>query len=78
LGGIAIPLATVTPPNAPGTVQFKEGATNLGKPVPVTGGIAPGPTNNLNKGQHSLTAVFTPTHPTNFQSSTSNTVTFRF
>lgn len=40
------PLATVTPPNAPGTIQFKEGTTNLGKPVPVTGGIAPGPTDN--------------------------------
>ncbi|MGC1734159.1 MAG: hypothetical protein WA731_16140, partial [Pseudonocardiaceae bacterium] len=43
LGGIAIPTAHVAPPNAPGTVQFKDGTTNLGGPVPVTGGLAIGP-----------------------------------
>lgn len=38
LGGIAIPTARLTPANALGTVQFKDGATNLGIPVPVLGG----------------------------------------
>jgi hypothetical protein len=78
LGGIAIPTARVAPPNATGTVQFKDGTTNLGGPVSVLGGIAIGPVTTLAKGQHHLTAVFTPTAPTKFEPSTSNTVTFTF
>jgi Bacterial Ig-like domain (group 3) len=78
LGGIAIPTVRVAPPNAAGTVQFKDGTTNLGAPVPVAGGVAVGPVSVLSRGPHSLTAVFTPTDPTKFKSSTSNTVTFRF
>jgi TolB protein len=78
LGGIAIPTAHVAPPNAPGTVQFKDGTTNLGGPVPVTGGLAIGPIRILGTGTHSLTAVFTPTTPTTFKPSTSNTVTVKF
>jgi hypothetical protein len=78
LGGIAFPTALVAPSNATGTVQFKDGATNLGGPVPVLGGIAVGPISVLGKGQHQLIAVFTPTNPTQFKLSTSNTVTFTF
>jgi hypothetical protein len=78
LGGIAIPTARVAPTNATGTVQFKDGTTNLGTPVPVIGGIAVGPVSVLGKGQHQLIAVFTPTDPTKFKPSTSNTVTFTF
>jgi len=78
LGGIVIPTATVAPVNASGTVQFKDGSTNLGGPIPVAGGIAVGPVTVLGKGQHSLTAVFTPSPATKFASSTSNTVTFTF
>ena len=77
-GGIAILFATVAPPNAVGTVQFKDGTANLGGPVHVVGGIAPGPTTSLGKGPHSLTAVFTPTNTANFQPSTSNAVKFTF
>ena len=78
LGGIVIPTAQVAPANAAGTVQFKDGATRLGAPVPVTAGVAIGPVSTLAPGSHSLTAVFTPTNPTNFQSSTSNSVTVKF
>jgi hypothetical protein len=78
LGGIAIPIAHVAPLNAAGTVQFKDGTTNLGSPVPVAGGNVVGPVGILRSGPHSLTAVFTPTNPTKFKSSMSNTVTFRF
>jgi Tol biopolymer transport system component len=78
LGGIAIPTAHVAPPNAAGTVQFTDGTTNLGGPVPVAGGVAVGPVRILGRGSHSLTAVFTPTNPTKFKPSTSNTVTFTF
>lgn len=70
------PTAHVTPLNAAGTVQFHDGATNLGPPATVIGGIAIGPLSQLKPGLHSLTAVFTPTNPTRFQRSTSNTVTF--
>jgi hypothetical protein len=78
LGGFAIATATVVPPNATGTVQFKDGTTNLGNPAPVAGGIAVGPINVLSRGSHSLTAMFTPTNSTKFKPSTSNTVTFKF
>jgi hypothetical protein len=78
LGGIEIPTAHVAPPNAVGTVQFKDGTTNLGTPVPVIGGTAVGPVSILSRGPHSLTAVFTPTNPTKFKPSTANTVTFTF
>ncbi|HEX4100202.1 MAG TPA: Ig-like domain-containing protein [Pseudonocardiaceae bacterium] len=61
-----------------GTVQFKDGTTNLGSPVPVAGGVALGPIRILSTGPHSLTALFTPTNPTKFKLSTSNTVTFTF
>ena len=78
LGGIAIPTARLTPPNAAGRVQLKDGATSLGGPLPIFGGIAVGPVTVLAKGQHQLIAVFTPTDSTKFKPSTSNTVTFTF
>jgi hypothetical protein len=50
---------------------------NLGAPVPVVAGIAIGPVSGL-PGPHALSAVFTPSNPTRFQPSTSNTVTVKF
>jgi YVTN family beta-propeller protein len=78
LGGVVIPTASVAPPTATGTVQFRAGTANLGGPVRVVGGRAIGPVTFLPKGSHSLTAVFTPTNPAEFTSSTSNTVTVIF
>jgi hypothetical protein len=78
LGGVVIPIAVVSPRNAAGTVQFKDGTTNLGGPVAVTGGVTIGPIMFISFSPHSLTAVFTPTNSTVFQSSTSNTVDFTF
>jgi hypothetical protein len=78
LDGLVIPIGYVMPVNAAGTVQFKDGAANLGRPVPVVAGIALGPVSILNAGQHSLSAIFTPSNPTRFQPSVSNTVTLRF
>ncbi|PZS33454.1 MAG: hypothetical protein DLM61_05075 [Pseudonocardiales bacterium] len=78
LGGFAISVANVSPTNAAGTVQFKDNGTNIDGPVRVFGGVAVGPFTTLRAGQHSVTAVFTPSDPTKFKSSTSNTVTFRF
>lgn len=63
--------ATITPATATGTVQFKDGTTNLGNPVIVTNGAASGSTSTLAAGQRSLTAVFTPTNPAAFSPSTS-------
>ncbi len=68
--------ATVTPATAAGTVQFKDGATNLGNPVTVSNGAASGTTSTLAVGSHPLTAVFTPTDPAVFSPSTSSPVTF--
>ena len=64
-------IATVTPFTAAGTVQFFDGTTPLGAPVPVLAGVAFFTTSALTTGTHTLTAVFTPTNPTAFGPSTS-------
>jgi hypothetical protein len=78
LGGIAIPIAQVTPADATGTVQSQDGNTNLGEPIPVVAGTAIGPIYVLHAGSHSLTTIFTPANQAAVQPLTSNTVTFRF
>jgi uncharacterized delta-60 repeat protein len=53
--------ATVTPASAPpaqGSVQFRQGTTNLGSPVPLNNGIATHQTSSLAEGTNTLTAVF--------------------
>jgi Bacterial Ig-like domain (group 3) len=67
--------ATVSPATA-GTVQFKDGASNIGAPVTVSAGAASTSTSSLTVGTHSLTAVFTPTNTTFFAGSTSSAVPF--
>lgn len=52
--------ATVSPSNAPGSVQFKRGATSIGSPIAVVGGIATLDSTVLPAGTQNLTAVFTP------------------
>ncbi len=71
-------IRTVAPFNVAGTVQFKDGTTNLGGPVRVTGGFAFGPFTIPPPSPHSLTATFTPADPAAFGPSTSNTVAFTF
>jgi hypothetical protein len=68
--------ATVTPPIAAGTVQFKDGTANLGNPVIVSNGVASGTTSTLTVGSHPLTAVFAPANPAAFSPSTSPAVMF--
>jgi hypothetical protein len=63
-------LANVAPVGATGTVQFADGTTPLGAPVPVTSGFALF-IDTLPTGPHSLTAAFSPTDPAAFTSSTS-------
>ncbi|WP_433371970.1 Ig-like domain repeat protein [Actinoplanes sp. CA-142083] len=53
--------ATVAPATATGTVQFKDGANNLGGVVTVSGGVATLTTAALTAGSHSITAAFTST-----------------
>ncbi|MCA1008893.1 Ig-like domain-containing protein [Rhodococcus hoagii] len=50
--------ASVTPPNAAGTVQFKDNGTNIGNPVTVAGGQAILPHTFTTTGVHSITADF--------------------
>src|SRR5713101_141767 len=61
--------ATLTPTNATGTVQFKDGVTNLGSPVTVSGGTAAMIVSSLSVGAHSITAVYS--GDSNFAGSTS-------
>ncbi|MFE3289511.1 Ig-like domain-containing protein [Rhodococcus sp. NPDC059234] len=57
--GVAVDLtATVTPAEATGTVQFKDGTTNLGGPVTVTNGTATLSHTFTTQGARSITAVY--------------------
>ncbi|MGH3768812.1 MAG: Ig-like domain-containing protein [Pseudonocardiaceae bacterium] len=66
-------LAKVVPVGAAGTVQFFAESTPLSDPVPVVGGVASVVTGKLTTSTHlhTLTAVFTPTNPAAFATSTS-------
>ena len=68
--------AAVTPATAAGAVQFKDGTTDLGPPLAVKNGTAVGTTSQLAVGSRQLTAVFTPSDPMAFSTSTSPAVTF--
>src|SRR5918998_3445068 len=68
--------AAITPATAAGTVQFKDGTTNLGAPVAVSNGSASGITSQLVGGSRQLTAVFSPADAAAFSTSTSPAVTF--
>ncbi|MDQ2881225.1 MAG: Ig-like domain-containing protein [Actinomycetota bacterium] len=61
---------------AAGTLQFMDGATNIGDAVAITNGNASQTTTTLTVGSHQLTAVFTPTDANLFGASTSSAVTF--
>lgn len=65
--------ANLDPSNAAGSVQFKDGATNIGGPVVVANGTATAQTSFTTAGSHSITAVFTGN--TGFKSSTSSAQT---
>lgn len=54
-------IARVSPPDAVGTLQFFDGNTKLGTPVPVIGGFAWSIT-PLTAGPHSLIAVYLSTN----------------
>jgi hypothetical protein len=68
--------AAVTPAGVVGSVQFKDGGTDIGGPVAVSSGTASMRTSTLSAGTHQLTAVFTPTDSTAFGASTSLAVSF--
>ncbi|HLW17546.1 MAG TPA: Ig-like domain-containing protein [Actinomycetota bacterium] len=75
--GLTTTLSATETPATPGSVQFKDGVTDLGSPVAVDGsGLATLDTSSLSVGAHSLSAVFTPTDTTAFVGSTSNTVSY--
>ncbi|SES37330.1 Ig-like domain-containing protein [Actinokineospora terrae] len=65
--------ANVTPATAAGTVQFKDGANNLGSPVTVVNGVATFSTTALAAGTRSLTASFS---GAGFATSTSAAVSY--
>ena len=67
--------ATVGPSGAAGSVQFRDGTTALGT-APVTGTVATLTTTALAAGNHSLTAVFTPTAPVGATPSTSAALSY--
>ncbi|TQF68858.1 Ig-like domain repeat protein [Rhodococcus spelaei] len=57
--GVAVDLsATVSPATAAGTVQFRDGGSNIGGPVTVTNGVATLSQTFTAAGAHSVTAVF--------------------
>jgi hypothetical protein len=64
--------AIVTPADAAGTVQFRDGNALLGDPQPVVNGVATGTTSQLGTGDHLLIAEFIPTNPGDFTPSRSD------
>ncbi len=50
--------ATVSPSAATGSIQFVDGATPLGSPVPLVNGTAATSTSALSAGAHTITAVY--------------------
>jgi hypothetical protein len=66
---------TIAPSGATGTVQFKDGASDIGSPVAVTGGVATATAVLSTSGAHAITAVYTAAALSAFTGSTSNTVT---
>ncbi|MEI6694204.1 MAG: Ig-like domain-containing protein, partial [Actinomycetes bacterium] len=68
--------AAVTPLGVAGTVQFKDGAVDLGSVSPAPTGVASLDTTALTVGSHTLTAVFTPADALSFGESTSNSVSY--
>ena len=73
-GGSVTFTATVTGAGATpgGTVQFKDGISNLGSAVTLSGGVAHYSISALTAGHHSITAAYS--GDTNYATSTSNTV----
>jgi large repetitive protein len=69
--------ATVTPNTAAGSVQFKDGTNNLGSAVTVASGTATLTTTMLSQATHSISAVFTPTTLTAFNTSTSASISYQ-
>jgi hypothetical protein len=74
--GTSVTLNASVSPAAAGTVQFKDGSTNIGSAVTVSGGHASASTSTLSVGSHTLTAVFTPANTTLYSGSTSSGVPF--
>ena len=57
-GGTVVFVATVTGDAPTGTVQFRDGAANLGDPVPIFDGTATLSVNTLAVGAHAITALY--------------------
>ncbi|MFE3345839.1 beta strand repeat-containing protein, partial [Rhodococcus sp. NPDC059179] len=73
--GTAVDLtATVAPAGATGTVQFKDGTTNIGGAIPVTGGTATLSHTFTTDGNHSVTAVYSGANGFNTSTSAASTV----
>lgn len=75
LGTAVTVTATVAPGSAPGTIAIFDGATKLGEGPAVSGAFSV-TTSALAKGDHSLTATFTPTDSLAFTPSTSQAAAF--
>lgn len=73
VGDYVVLFAVVSPYEAEGTVQFKNGSANIGGPQRTFFGFAVQFTAFSSPGEYKLTAVFTPDNPTKYQPSTSNT-----
>ena len=67
--------ATITGSTPTGTVQFKDGATDLGSPVMLSGNVASLVTNNLALGSHSITAAYSGDSSNTTSTSSATTVT---
>ena len=71
--GQTVTFTATVPIAATGTVQFRNGAANLGTPVTIAAGVAAFPTSALTPGMHSITAAYS--GDTNHLAATSDVLT---
>jgi hypothetical protein len=76
VGGPVVFTATVTPTGAAGSVQFKDGSSNLSGAQPLSGGKATLSISSLAGGSHQIIAAFTPTDAGVYAASTSPAATY--
>ena len=56
--GQTVTFTATVPSGATGTIQFKDGAVNIGGPVTIAGGVAAFATSALMRGSHPMTAAY--------------------
>lgn len=75
IGSSVVLTATVSPATANGTIQFKDGGTNIGSPITLSAGSATFTVTSITSGAHAFTAVYSGNAPNTFYTGNGTTPT---